>query len=355
MFPFPGGPCTDPIACGGSTGDDPQHGRQDAATSDIKRNKLFSSTITWDLHDLPVLGDATLKHLTAYQRYELNREADNDATDILWFHVDLNEQGKAWTQELTLTSASDGKLDWMLGGYFFKDRGNANYFFPTEPANIGFAGAGFQFQNDVETWAAFANLTYHVTERLRTTVGTRYTREEKDYQNILFIDLVPGVRADVCGGFAINPPALFGLQDDDDWSRWTPKFGVDFDLTDDVLVYGSVSRGFKAGGANAGGCANLFDDELLWSYELGVKSDWFDKRLQVNLVGFFYDYEDFQANRFLPTTSVIENASDAEVLGIEGGDPGRALRGISCQRGLLVSERPVRRPTSPRTSSTASS
>ena len=317
VSPFLGAFCgTDPIDCGGSTGDDPQHARLDSATSDKKRNKLFSSTITWDLHDLPLVGDATLKHLTAYQRYEWHREADHDATDILWINMDSNEQGKAWTQELTLTSASDGKLDWILGGYFFKDRGNAYYNFPAEPTTIGFDGVGVQFTNDVETWAAFANLTYHVTERLRTTLGARFTREKKDYQNINFFDLIPGLRFDVCAGF--TPTPLVGVKSDDDWSRWTPKFGVDFDLTDDMMVYAAVSRGFKAGGANAAACSNLYDQELLWSYELGVKSDWFDERLRVNLVGFFYDYEDYQANRFLELAAFIENASDAEILGVEG-------------------------------------
>ncbi len=302
-----------PLTQGGNTGDNPRKARLDAKVSNILRSKLFSNTVTWDLHDLPLLGEATLKSLTSYQRNEWVREADNDATDLVILFMDLKEQSKVWSQELTLSSAGDTRLEWVFGAYYYSDRGYHNSFFPSTFALTGFSALGFGFDQDTEAWAGFAQFTYNVTDRLRATVGARYTREEKDFKHTLFLDFPGPFRATLCEG----------LESDREWKKWTPKFGLDYNLTDNMMVYASMSRGFKAGGANplnfgcAAGIVDTYDQEDLWAYELGLKSEWFDNRLQLNLVGFFYDYGDFQANKFSAAGAEIENASDAEVLGLE--------------------------------------
>ncbi len=340
------------VPFGASPPDDAQHLSVDRPTSDARRVWGVSSMMTMELHELPMIGDATLKSITSYRRSEWDREDDTDGADIDWFFIDLKEISKVWSQELTLSSAGDGRLEWVVGAYYFKDRAHAIY---DDELNV-FGGIGqgilagggtpfdvlgaglldsltFDFGQDTEAWALFGQATYHVTDRLRATAGVRYSDEDKDFKQMLSLG-IPGL--ETVPGFGHDIFLCQGLESDDDWSRWTPKFAVDYDVTDDVMAYASASRGFKAGGMNPAGCLDDYDQEVLWAYEVGVKSQWFGNRLRLNLVGFFYDYEDFQANVFVANASVIENAADAEVLGFEAELQALPFEGLQLTAGLSI-------------------
>jgi len=103
----------------------------------------------------------------------------------------------------------------------------------------------------------------------------------------------------------------------DDWNDWTPKFGIDYRPSKDMLVYGTITKGFKSDGANSLDTSPPFDQEQLWSYEMGVKSSWNENRLQANGSIFYYDYSDLQVSTFADGTTRIENAAAADILGIE--------------------------------------
>ncbi len=83
------------------------------------------------------------------------------------------------------------------------------------------------------------------------------------------------------------------------------------------MVYLSASKGFKAGGFNVSECEGPFDPETIWAYELGVKSQLFDNRLQLNGATFVYKYDDIQVNRFVNNASSITNAAKANIYGAE--------------------------------------
>ena len=315
-------PALAPSFFGGISGDRGSNFQNDFPSKIVRRTQSFSQTISLDL-SLPWLGDTTLKSVTAYQKFYWRYHADNDGTDIAFLNALDTEETKTWSQELTLSSAGDGPLEWVGGLFYFSDRADSGrfdrpfenpetYVNPILPENLG-----FNLNQKIEAWAAFAQGSYHVTDRLRLTVGARFTREEKDFKNHIDFTLT-----DVQGGFFGIPGGTLlvscpGVEHDNDWSKWTPKFGIDYSATDDILLFASISRGFKAGGANGFACGEQFDQEDLWAYEVGVKSQWFNNRLQVNLAGFYYDYEDFQALIFTEAASRLENASDADVWGAE--------------------------------------
>jgi iron complex outermembrane receptor protein len=226
-------------------------------------------------------------------------------------------------------------LEWIAGAYFFDQSSMAEYTYELSAIQGVFEGAfglppgglgdpslnpfyegrvngdtpsavpftDFNTEQDTESLAAFAQGTWHFTDRLRGTLGARITDEKKD--------IVQTWRTN------ISPRGCEDLRQDEDWNEVTWKVGLDYDQSDDVLVYGSVSRGFKAGGFNGGSCGNVYDPESLLAYEVGIKSVFADRRVQLNLAGFYYDYDDYQARLFIGGSALIENAAKAELMGAE--------------------------------------
>ena len=155
------------------------------------------------------------------------------------------------------------------------------------------------------------------------TLAGGYSYEEKDFNLRLdAMDFLLAVTGGAFGGPVINPV------DNKSFNSFSWKVGLDNQISDDVLLYGLVSEGFKTGGfAGAfsfGGPEQLlpFDDESLLSYEVGIKSTGLDNRLRFNAAAFYYDYQDVQL--FSSFTSAggasiqrLNNGADAEILGVE--------------------------------------
>jgi len=145
------------------------------------------------------------------------------------------------------------------------------------------------------------------------TAGLRYTRETKDatvYNGIMFTTLYPEtgwIPGYVRDEDAINASIPKVLDDEETWSKLNPRLGLEYQLTDDMMLFTSYSQGFKSGTFNprATGPEPAVDPEVVDSYELGMKSEWFD-RLRVNATAFYLDHKDRQFVTVLPG----ENASD---------------------------------------------
>ena len=135
-----------------------------------------------------------------------------------------------------------------------------------------------------DSYAAFAHVVFHLTERLDLSVGARYTEDAKeiDYQ-----------QTSETGFFPLIGP----VHADDEWDAVTPSFNVNYSANENLMVYVSANRGFKSGGYNQGlgegpaTAAVAFDPEYLWSYEVGLKSMSFNRRLAIDLAIFDMDWE----------------------------------------------------------------
>ena len=238
------------------------------------------------------------------------------------------DQSETFTQEFRITSSGDGDWEWVAGVYYLQEeayrneRGPIGVFaadgmggsIPVVPIGPG----GNEMDNTTDSYAVFGQVTYHATDRLRITVGGRQTWEEKD--------------AHVIGTpNPLAPGRDFNLRLDEDWSKFTPKATIDYQITDDAFVYFSYSEGFKSGGFPGGGNNELiastgFDPEEAILYELGTKTEWFDNRLRLNLAVFYTDYTDLQILQLLvpndapagnPGSLITQNAADAEIKGAE--------------------------------------
>ena len=311
-----------------------------------------SGTVEWDVDAF------TVRSITAYRDSTLGGNMEQDGSGAAILTLDPFEQnGQQFTQEINVFgSAFDEKFDWLLGGFYFNEDSDAefNFFLPALgdiinlSANLdtngdglppfdlslpgvvpgvlvnvlGFAdpvlGAsfvdglvpsrgylGFFHEQKSTSWALFGQGTAHFTDDFRATFGLRYTQDKKEAIRSLHSNFVPV--AALCDQ----------AREEDEWDALTGTAGVDFDLSDESLLYGKVSRGYKAGGFNSGECAGSFDPETLWAYEAGIKSQLFGDQLQANIAGFFYDYTDIQFTSFIGNASTIRNAGGAELYGVE--------------------------------------
>ncbi|WP_275052041.1 TonB-dependent receptor [Caulobacter sp. SSI4214] len=109
---------------------------------------------------------------------------------------------------------------------------------------------------------------------------------------------------------------------DGKWNDVSPKFGVNFDVTDRILAYASASKGFKSGSFNGratGSSADVapFDPEVVWNYEAGLKSELFDHRLVLNLAAYRMNYKDIQVTVNRTPLNYVANAAEARLQGLE--------------------------------------
>jgi iron complex outermembrane receptor protein len=215
---------------------------------------------------------------------------------------------KQFTQELTLTTDLGSRADATAGVFYMNGTSS-------EPLYLSLATIKnylvYLPTEKLDSYAAYAQLRYNLTDRLRATIGGRYTIDRKSY---------------VMDATVLAFHTL--LADKNTWRAFTPRFVLDYNPTDNSLVYASVSRGFKSGGFNTLGDitqpVNKFNPEYVWNYELGLKEALFDKRLRFGLTGFYSDYTNLQQTVFrigLGGSDVryprVENASRATIKGVE--------------------------------------
>ncbi|MEM9622181.1 MAG: TonB-dependent receptor [Pseudomonadota bacterium] len=310
--------------------DDPRELFSDGDTNFERESFGISAELEIDLSD-----NLRLKSISSYfDIKQVGDQTNNDGVDITFLTDNFVQTNEEWSQELNLSGTS-GNLEWMVGAYYYESDIDQIFEFTlpalqaTYEAVFGIFGGGpplpsgslaffgsrldgsmtpvpfldFRVTQDLTSVAVFGQGTYNLTDRLRATVGVRWTEDEKeDVQTV-----VNNLGGDFCRDIELK----------EDWSETTWRIGLDADLGDNTLLYGSVSTGFKSGGFNGGTCNNPFEPETLLAYEVGTKSRFFDNTLQLNLTAFLYDYEDLQARLFVNNASIVENAADAETYGFE--------------------------------------
>ena len=313
----------------------------------MPRNTLFSG---WGVSSNLTVGltdDLKLVSITAYRKYKQIFGTDDD------FTPDPNLAGGGYndlrfhffSQELRLNGKIGDFADFTLGG-FYNDQTSV-YFTRQDIRYIGH-GAPFlflQFQgNDpvnANSKAAFGTVFLHPTEGMTITGGLRYTKEHKDYTF---------VRKNWSGGkltdiFGVG--ALDGTVANYNGSRVDWRLSVDYRFSPEVLAYATVSTGFKGGGVTARPFSRnqavngTFTPETLTAYEIGLKTDLFDRKVRLNLSGFVNDYKNIQLP--LADCSVLDgvpigtdplpcaaigNAGDGKMWGVEAELSAHPVEGL---------------------------
>jgi iron complex outermembrane receptor protein len=258
--------------------------------------------------DLP--GGMKLKSLTAARENVMKTFTDTDSTNINTTYSLTSEKQRQFSEELNL-SGKIGQLDYVTGLYYFREK-VTTYSIVQQLAAGTYTGI-FPVSHD-EAKAAYAQGSYHFTDRLTGTLGVRYSSEEK-----IFNGNVGAYRQATNLPVSKAPTVYVG---DGRYHAFTPKFGLEYRFADNIFGYASATRGFKSGGFNQTSTTAVaskgFSPEKIWAYETGVKTDWLDRRLRLNLTAFHYDYKDLQVQNFItPGVTDISNAATAKIDGVE--------------------------------------
>ncbi len=305
MVPFPGG--FSPIS-------EERQINQDAPLIDDKINRSITLRIDYDLND-----NWSVSSITGWRKFNTVEFGDLDDTALNGSFYDNTLDTTTWQQEFHI-KYQDDRFDVLAGAFFFWEDASQFLAFPapifpiipiSQPTAQTFSSAGF------------IQGTYNFTDRFRFTGGIRYTRDHKDFQNL--VDLIP---------FFTGGTQTETRTDD----AFTPKLGLEWDLTNEVLTYFTVSRGFKSGGYNGSGLEPPFDPEFLWAYEAGAKGDFLDGRVTANLSAYYYRYNNVQVQRIVNIGSAIDNAAKASGYGAELEVTAELMEGLVFDMGLSVSD-----------------
>lgn len=261
------------------------------------------------------LGDYTLSSLTSYRETRPFNRDDLDASPVFGVDQLRAEDQNQFSQEFQLSSPTTGPAQWILGAYYFDEsnRIRNEYFLPFTDALFGLPDdvsccfLELNGKTTTKAYAAFGEATFNVSERLQAVLGGRYSREKRGGANLVV--------------FRDAPAAIFDNVVDFDaatFNAFTPKAGLNFELSDAAFLYLSASRGFKSGGFNPGSYQNEpFDPEKIWAYEVGAKLTLFDGRARLNTAVFDYEYKDLQVQDTENNNVVIRNAAEARTRGVE--------------------------------------
>lgn len=286
----------------------------------------FTARLTWDL------GFATLTSVTHFMDYEKEQSLDTELAPEPQSVVMNNNESDTLTEELRLSGESDN-LRWVAGFYYL-NYDNSNVigfgFPPDSPITLLLPFGSFESDSFVEwdrdSYSLFGQIDYDLTDQLTLVAGARVIREESDYlyTQVFFPnavdELVEDNQVPLVTGFEYP-----SFQDDPDDTLWAAKLMLEYRPRDDLMVYGGVNRGTKAGGFNGKlndfsaplDAANIpYDEEVLWAYEVGFKSTIWNDTTRLNGSAYYYDYNDYQAFVFVGSSGFVRNA-DAETFGLE--------------------------------------
>ena len=291
-----------------------------------------SGKLQWEV------GNIVLHSITAYREIDTFAPETTDSSTADFAEVMSLSTSEQFTQEFRVDGGGlfNDRLDYVLGFYYLTEDVTMDepillFNEPLTHEAFGFGPFRNATDQETESVAGFSHFNFDLLEKVRFSGGIRYSWEKKDVIGARHaanvgdttpIQDVPISEFNSYGPFEVG----------ESWNAVSAKVSLDYMFNEDMLLYGSASRGFRSGGFNgrADNRAILntpFNPEYVWTYELGVKSQFLDNRFRLNITGFFSDYTDRQVTTlttvfdpvtglfsFLPT---ITNNGKAEIKGFE--------------------------------------
>lgn len=295
-------------------------------------------------------GD-TFTSVSGFYNYHFDEDSDPALTSTpVGYTQQHPESYHQFSQEFRVASPIGGPIEYLAGVYFQTDQlawlESGNYAFldaytsipafaplaPYLPINdsLGFS------QND-RVYSGFGSLSWNVTDALKLTAALRESEEKKN--GVVYTE--NGTGTQLYGGFAPLPPAILPIAAALTGTILGPQYlsrsdhalmpsaRVQYQIDPEVMAYFSYTRGFKAGGINGYNAAGIVNAPLLYApeyvnaYEIGLKSEWLDKKVRVNLDVFRSNYSNLQVASFIydavnnSGNPIIRNAADSVSQGVE--------------------------------------
>ena len=280
----------------------------------------MDATFDTDAHTFEVRWDINenyrLDYLYGYWESEETILSNWDGTPQLLYGTDRPADYEQDSHELRLTYDARDRLSFVLGGYLWNSEYSIdlNSYIGFNPDFPGQFLDIYQYSNqETDSWAVFFEADYKLTDALTLTLGGRYTEDEKESRQY-------GIVNTITDPFTSHP--------DEKWDEFTPRVGLSYNISDDMMLFATYSNGYRSGGFN-GRVGNLvearepYDPETVDNFEIGIKSEWLENRLRVNANVFYLEYDDKQEELQLPDDNdtgqktVVTNAASATLQGVE--------------------------------------
>jgi iron complex outermembrane receptor protein len=282
---------------------------------------------SWGVHgkfSYEVAPDIELTSLTAYRELSYATKNDIDSTSAQVGNLYQGEQDWQFSQEFQLAGHND-RLNWLIGGFYFRENDRGQLAIPFDNLIVGipspnafvrgYYGGGYI---KTDALAGFGQASYEIIDHVRLTLGARYSTEKKTNRDESAFDVFtpfdPG--APIRETLA-TPAGAASIVRDKRFNSFTPKVALDYQVTRDVLLYASWSKGFKSGTYSLGSFTPPVNPEKVSAFEGGIKSSLFNRRVRLNIAGFYYDYTDLQIGKVVDTLTILENAATAKIYGVE--------------------------------------
>lgn len=268
---------------------------------DRTTNDSQSLKIIYVLSDLLALTSVTTNWSTTYEG-----NMDYDFSPYTLMHNKNHFEFRKQSEELRLGYVK-GDLKWLVGLYYDTDNNNIN---SVTTSMIPSMASSYDRKLDGSSQAVFANLNLPLTEKLSLVTGLRYEKEERNFTNKASDEKRNG-----------------------SWDGISPKLALKYKVTPAIMTYLSAAKGYRSGGFNVTATESKYyryDQEELWSYDLGVKSALLNNRLIVNCTLFYMNISDMQVAQALPSGfSYLTNAAKATGKGVELEMTARVTDGLS--------------------------
>jgi len=302
--------------------------RQGVPFSGVHRDAEFASAgFRWD-----IMGSGYNLVLNGGWRDEdLKTGADSDHSSVNIIGANVNgiqpiatggsstlDTFNDWSSELRIESPQEDRLRWMVGVYHFEWE---NKIYRIDFASLGGQDRPYQLSDIINT-GYFGSIGFDFTDRLSASLEIRRAEERKgqiDWTQVVNNQAGPTAAATYDSS----------LRGNDEWKSTTPRATVDFKLNEDITLYAIYAKGYKPGGFNGAVAISngrpadeSFLQEESVNYELGMKSQWFDRRLVLNVGVFKMKIDDMQlttpiTNSVGAVTSIATNQGDGEITGLE--------------------------------------
>ncbi|WP_230771040.1 TonB-dependent receptor [Sphingomonas sp. Leaf4] len=266
----------------------------------------------------------TVKSISAYREGATNTVIDFDNTALPTLDVPAEYDDWQFTQELQLLLQGD-RLQGVFGLFYLNAKASGAFDTVLGGLNLTTLTAG---EVKTKSYAAFGDLSYDLTDKLRISAGLRYTKDDKT--GTVFRRNYTGIRSPRFGNAAAVPGLIrTDYTNDRSFDQFTPRVSIAYEPRPDLNLYASWGKGFKSGGFDMRGDAvftpttvNGYDPEKISSTEISMKGAFLNRTLFLNLAGYYSRYTDQQVTIQVPNVaggiaSFVDNAGKADIYGVE--------------------------------------
>jgi iron complex outermembrane recepter protein len=293
-----------------------QNGLQGTGKFYIVDQDVAENYVEWDKTSVSFdvnysMDSVDIINVLAWHESDYSQPFDNEGTSGDFLFSDPHIQHDFFSEEFRLVSTGDSDFNWQAGFYY------SDYLVEYGDPGLIVTFPGLYILNVAEQttkgMGVFGEIDWAFTDATSLTVGLRWNQDEID------ADFSPTTLTFANGSVV---PLFARTKMDDKYNEMTYRVGLNHNVSEDVMIYGTYSRGYKTGGfnlVNLGGAPEpAVEPEFLDAYEAGLKtSGWAGGRVQVNLAAFYYDYQDLQVQTIVDLATKVANAGQATVYGGE--------------------------------------